>query len=443
MRRALFTLMLSLLTIAGAQAAERRVALVIGNAAYQHVPPLDNPANDARLMAETLQSLGFSLIGGKPVIDADKTTLERAIRSFGRELHGGAVGLFYYSGHGVQINGANYLIPVGANIAEELDAKFELVDAGLVLDAMANAHNRLNIMILDACRNNPFAGRGLRAVGGGLAQVTAPAGTVISYATQPGDFARDGQGKHSPFTDALAHAIQRPGQDLFATFNDVGLRVKEATAGQQQPWLATSPIEGQFYFVPGDSNDLQRARDEADELRRQAAAARADAARARAEADAAGAARAKAEAQAKSEAAALAKARSATPPAPPAGRGEIAMVVPPAPPSPPKETPRGFDGIWQASGREQVIPLVRGQAQDCSYNVELTVAGDQLQALVPVGRGPRIRLAATIAPDGTFKTAPGEYGAMLRGSFSGDSVAVVLRTSTCAELEGKGQRAPR
>ena len=295
---------------AGGAPAERRVALVIGNSAYQNVAPLKNPANDAPLMAEALTAVGFELIGGKPLLNADKAALERAIRSFGQALRGGAVGLFYYAGHGVQIDGVNYLVPVAANIADELDVKFELVDAGLVLDAMAIARNRLNIVILDACRNNPFGGRGLRGIGGGLAQVSAPAGTVISYATQPGDVAEDGTGRDSPYTEALSSAIRRPGLDIFATFNEVGLKVKETTGGRQQPWLATSPIEGQFYFVPGESADAARGRAETEKLKADAAAAKAEAAAARAQAQADAAARAQAEAEAKQEAAALAKVRA-------------------------------------------------------------------------------------------------------------------------------------
>jgi uncharacterized caspase-like protein len=294
----------------GGLQADRRVALVIGNSAYQNVAPLRNPAHDAPLMAETLSAVGFELIGGKALLNADKATLERAIRSFGQALRGGAVGLFYYAGHGVQIDGVNYLVPVAANIADELDVKFELVDAGLVLDAMAIARNRLNIVILDACRNNPFGGRGLRAIGGGLAQVSAPAGTVISYATQPGDVAEDGTGRDSPYTEALSSAIRHPGLDIFATFNEVGLKVKETTGGRQQPWLATSPIEGQFYFVPGESAEAARGRAETEQLKAEAAAAKAEAAAARAQAQADAAARAQAEAEAKEEAAALAKARA-------------------------------------------------------------------------------------------------------------------------------------
>ena len=224
--------------------SEKRIALIIGNGAYKNVSPLTNPPNDARLMAQTLSAVGFNLVGGKALIDADKATIERAIRDFGRALTSGAVGLFYYAGHGVQVNGANYLIPVAANVTGEADIKYELVDASFVLDEMSNAGNRLNIVILDACRNNPFGGRGLRAVSSGLATINAPAGTVISYATQPGNVASDGVGGNSPYTTALAAAVKMQGADLFETFNTVGLKVKQTSGGKQQPWLATSPVEG-------------------------------------------------------------------------------------------------------------------------------------------------------------------------------------------------------
>jgi TPR repeat protein len=232
---------------------ERRVALVIGNSGYQNVPPLANPANDARLIASTLTSLGFKLIGDGPLLDADRPAMEKSIREFGRALQGGAVGLFYYSGHGIQVRGSNYLVPISAAVSQDADIKYELLDLGFVLDEMANAGNRLNIVILDACRNNPLGGHGTRAVSSGLGQMTAPAGTVISYATQPDNVASDGTGPDSPYTAALAAALRKPGQDLFATFNEVGLQVKQATGGQQQPWLSVSPIEGQFYFagLPG------------------------------------------------------------------------------------------------------------------------------------------------------------------------------------------------
>jgi hypothetical protein len=149
----------------------------------------------------------------------------------------------------VQVRGANYLVPVGANPTRESDVDFQLIDTALVLRQMEGAGTRLNMVILDACRNNPFGGRGLRATEGGLAQMRAPEGTLISYATQPGSVARDGADGNSPYTKALADAIRKPGQDIFQTFNAVGLVVKQATAGAQQPWVSSSPIAGNFYFA--------------------------------------------------------------------------------------------------------------------------------------------------------------------------------------------------
>jgi uncharacterized caspase-like protein len=240
-------------TAAPAAASEPRLALVIGNGGYHHVPPLTNPPNDARLTADTLRSLGFRLIGDAALVNADRAAMEHAIRDFGKRLRGGAVGLFYYAGHGVQIEGENYLVPVGADVEDAADVKYELVNVGYVLDEMKNAGNRLNIVILDACRNNPFGGRGLRALSRGLAQMQAPEGTIISYATQPGNTASDGDGKNSPFTKALTAAMMKPGIGVFDTFNTVGLTVKAATGGQQQPWLASSPIEGTFQFRAGSA----------------------------------------------------------------------------------------------------------------------------------------------------------------------------------------------
>ena len=233
-----------------ASGQEQRVALVIGNGRYRSVPPLQNPPNDARLVADTVSSLGFQLVGDGVVLDADRPTMERAIRAFGKRLRGGAVGLFYYAGHGVQIDGENYLVPVSANVEDPADIKYELISTGYVLDEMRNAGNRLNIVILDACRNNPFGGRGLRSYTRGLAVMQAPAGTIVSYATQPGNTAADGTGKNSPFASALTASMRKPGLSVFETFNDVGLSVKAATGGQQQPWFDTSPIEGNFQFQP-------------------------------------------------------------------------------------------------------------------------------------------------------------------------------------------------
>jgi formylglycine-generating enzyme required for sulfatase activity len=237
------------LTIAAPAHAEKRVALVIGNSTYQHVPRLANPANDARLIAETLRALGFSLIGNGPQLDLDETGLRRAVQSFGNALPGAEVALFYYAGHGVQVRGSNFLVPVGANPTKEADVDFQMLDTNLVLRQMESAGARLNLVILDACRNNPFGGRGLRSAAPGLAQMQAPQGTLISFATQPGNVALDGTGGNSPYTRALAQAIRKPGLDIFRTFNEVGLQVAHATGGAQQPWVSLSPIKGDFYFA--------------------------------------------------------------------------------------------------------------------------------------------------------------------------------------------------
>lgn len=229
--------------------AEKRIALVVGNSTYQNVPHLDNPKNDARLIANTLLSLGFTLIGGVAQIDLDKAALDRAVQNFGNQLVGADVALFYYAGHGVQVRNSNYLIPVNANPVKESDVDFQMVDVALVLRQMEGSGTKLNLVILDACRNNPFGGRGLRAASGGLAQMQAPEGTMISYATQPGNVALDGTNGNSPFTSALAATMRKAGLDIFQTFNEVGVSVKRSTGGAQQPWVSSSPIDGKFYFT--------------------------------------------------------------------------------------------------------------------------------------------------------------------------------------------------
>ena len=240
--------LLSLLS-ASPSAADKRVALVVGNSAYQNITRLDNPSHDAVLMADTLLGLGFTLIGGRAQLDLDKAALDTSVQNFGRQVQGADVALFYYAGHGVQVNGSNYLVPVSANPTREADVDFQMVDVNLVLRQMQGSGTRLNMVILDACRNNPFGARGLRSSDGGLAQMRAPEGTLISYATQPGSVAQDGSDGHSPYTKALATTIQQAGLDIFQTFNQVGLTVKRETGGSQQPWVSSSPIDGTFYFA--------------------------------------------------------------------------------------------------------------------------------------------------------------------------------------------------
>src|SRR3954463_11802472 len=204
-------------------------------------------------MAETLGTLGFTLIGGRAQLDLDKAAMDGAVQNFGRQVQGADVALFYYAGHGVQVAGSNYLVPVSANPTREADVDFQMVDVNLVLRQMQGSGTRLNMVILDACRNNPFGARGLRASDGGLAQMQAPEGTLISYATQPGNVALDGDDSNSPYSSALSAMIRRPGLGLFEVFNEVGLAVKKSTGGAQQPWVSSSPIAGRFYFSSGPS----------------------------------------------------------------------------------------------------------------------------------------------------------------------------------------------
>ncbi len=162
--------------------------------------------------------------------------------------------MFYYSGHGLELGGRNFLVPVDGNPQQTADADFELVDVDLVLKQLRAAENRLSMVVLDACRNNPFGGPGMRG-GGGLAEIKdRPSGTIISYATAPGKVARDGvPGTNSPYTAALVSAIQKPGLGPLDTFNQVAVAVESATNRDQQPWVSSTAIRGEFFFVPADS----------------------------------------------------------------------------------------------------------------------------------------------------------------------------------------------
>ena len=224
--------------------AEPRTALVIGNGAYRDAP-LRNPANDARDMAAKLRELGFQVIERT---DADRQTMRQALRESEQQLRRQrGVGLFYYAGHGVQLKGQNYLIPVGVDIRQEFEIPDEGVDAEAVLRAMESAGNALNIVILDACRNNPFA----RSLGNrGLARMDGPAGTFIAYATGPGAISQDGAaGRNSPYTRHLLTALNTPGLSLEQVFKQVLVAVEHDTGGSQIPWVASS-LRGEFYFLP-------------------------------------------------------------------------------------------------------------------------------------------------------------------------------------------------
>jgi TPR repeat protein len=230
----------------GAARAEPRVALVIGNANYA-VSKLKNPRNDAGLMARTLAATGFDVM---TVMDGDVDAIRRAIADFGTKLQTpGAVALFYYAGHGVQVDGDNYLIPLGATFASTEDVSANAVPLDSVMRTMARSNTRLNIVVLDACRDNPFTSAGWTATVYGLASVVAPADTIIAYATGPGQLADDGIGSNSPYTAALASEMTSPGATLEDVFRATRRHVLERTGQRQLPWEHSSLVS-QFSFLP-------------------------------------------------------------------------------------------------------------------------------------------------------------------------------------------------
>ncbi|MCM3905504.1 MAG: caspase domain-containing protein [Pyrinomonadaceae bacterium] len=226
-------------------ATEKRVALVIGNGRYE-TGPLRNPVNDANLVTATLRELGFEVISRT---DVNLQQMGAAVREFSRKINNGSIGLFYYAGHGMQSAGRNFLIPVGAQIEAEGDVVLEALDLNSVLEQMGRANNRLNIVILDACRNNPFA-RSFRSGAQGLAQVNAPAGTFIAYATAPGQTASDGKGQNGLYTQELIANMRSPGLAIEEVFKRVRGQVRLKSNGLQVPWDASS-LEGSFSFVTG------------------------------------------------------------------------------------------------------------------------------------------------------------------------------------------------
>ena len=186
--------------------AQKRVALVIGNSNYTQMQALANPSNDSKLMAQTLSKLGFEVISAS---DVDFRGMRRAVKKFGRRLRASgkdAVGLFYYAGHGVQARGENYLIPLNAEVEDEADLNVETLRASDVLSQMETSGNKLNLVILDACRNNPFKGK-LRSVSRGLAKLKAASGSLVAFAAAPGQTASDGDNENSPYNRALVKTM--------------------------------------------------------------------------------------------------------------------------------------------------------------------------------------------------------------------------------------------
>ena len=232
--------------------AQQRVALVIGNGAYGPPAALANPANDAGDMAAALEALGFQVILG---LDLDKAGFDGKIRAFAAALENADTGLLFYAGHGLQVGGQNYLVPIDARLGRERDLDFEAVRLEFILKQMElDREGRTNIVLLDACRDNPLSrnlarsmGTRSAGVGSGLAQVQTGVGTFIAYATQPGNVALDGQGRNSPFTQALAKRLAEPGRNLTALMIEVRNDVLSATGGRQVPW-DHSALTQDFYF---------------------------------------------------------------------------------------------------------------------------------------------------------------------------------------------------
>ena len=224
--------------------AESRTALVIGNGGYAD-SPLRNPVNDATDMAQALRALGFEVL---VYTNLDQNAMKKAIRDFGAKLRTkGGVGLFYYAGHGVQVKGTNYLIPVSAKVATEEEVEYESVEVGLVLAQMESAKNKMNIVILDACRNNPFA-RSFRSADKGLASIDAPSGTLIAYSTAPGSVASDGAGRNGLYTQELLRQLPTLNLTIEDIFKRVRAGVQQITGGKQTPWESSSLVND-FYFA--------------------------------------------------------------------------------------------------------------------------------------------------------------------------------------------------
>ncbi|MEZ5666399.1 MAG: Ig-like domain-containing protein [Alphaproteobacteria bacterium] len=233
---------------------ERRVALVIGNGDYQVANPLPNPPNDAQAIADKLREIGFEVFLG---LDLTRDDLNALLQQYTRALDGADVGLFFYAGHGLQVDGINYIVPVDAVLERAADLDFEVVDSNIVLRQF-DRPNFTGLVFLDACRDNPLArsmSTGTRSIGRGLAEVTSATGTLIAYATQPGNVAYDGEGEHSPFTQALLDHIDTPDMEIRLMLDYVGEEVAEMTNGQQQPWVHFSRLRGGFYFVPKAETD--------------------------------------------------------------------------------------------------------------------------------------------------------------------------------------------
>ena len=245
-----FVLLIIAMLLPSTAHSQKRVALVIGNSAYQHTGKLANPRNDASDMVDVLKAHGFQVIEGH---DLSKAAMEAKLREFARALTANEVGLFFYAGHGLQVSGTNYLVPVDARLEDASGLDFELIQLDLVQRTMEREVGT-NIIFLDACRDNPLARNLARAlgtrsveIGRGLAPTQGGAGTLISFSTQPGNVALDGTGRNSPFAGALVKRLVGTKDDISAILIDVRNDVMKATQDRQVPW-EHSALRGRFYF---------------------------------------------------------------------------------------------------------------------------------------------------------------------------------------------------
>jgi hypothetical protein len=241
-------------SISNAQSPQK-IALVIGNGNYRSVNHLINPTNDADLIASKLTSLGFSLVGGGAQKDLSLAAFKSALTQFSIQAATADVAIFYYAGHGVQVDGINYLVPIDSNpVNGAKDVPLQMVDASSILRDLDHANSRLKFLILDSCRNNPFASRGLLADGladmtGGLAAMSSQQGTVVWFATAINQKAQDGSGNNGPFALAISHNIDTPGVGIFDFINRTGYELVRTTNPAQVPFLTSTPVPGgTFYF---------------------------------------------------------------------------------------------------------------------------------------------------------------------------------------------------
>ena len=251
-------LTLLLLFVSGVSWSDDRIALVVGNDDY-HSAPLNNPINDARDVSKMLEEFDFEV---RRLENVNKKTMERAVGEFSAKLGGDTIGLFYYAGHGLQVEGKNYLIPVDANIAEEGDVRWEAMPLAELLEGMRGAGGGLNLVLLDACRDNPYKSAS-RSLARGLSRVKPAEGTMIMYATEPGRVAADGEGRNGLFTAELLRTVeQAPDLPVSEVFSEVQDRVRDRTNGEQSPWLE-GHLSGSFSFSVSEPEEDAKGTDQA------------------------------------------------------------------------------------------------------------------------------------------------------------------------------------